>query len=75
MMKKLLLANWDGSMFWKNMTDAGVRQRGATELVIMEEIRLVSNHSAPLMKKLADDQIRRIFSIFQEGSLLVDFRS
>ena len=75
MMKKLLVSNWDGPMFWSKMREAGVRQHEATELVMMEEIRLICNHSAPLMEKLADDKIRRIFSSFQEGSLLVNYGS
>ena len=72
MMQKLISVGWGRSSFWERMTEAGEKQRGASEVVVMKELKLVSNHTSRSMKKLADDQLKRIFYNFREGNLSVD---
>ena len=72
MMQKLTSVGWGRSSFWERMTEAGEKQRGASEVVVMKELKLVSNHTSRSMKKLADDQLKRIFYNFRDGNLSVD---
>ena len=69
MMKKL---NWDRDYFWGEMKAAGKKQLGASEVLVTEELKLISKNTSLSMKKLADNQLEKIFKNFRDGNLSVD---
>ena len=83
MMKKL---NWERDYFWGKMKAAGKKQLGASEVLvteapsvpevlIMDEIKLISKNTSLSMKKLADrapNQLEKMFKNFRAGNLSVD---